>query len=58
MRALTRSSEVEKAVVAAINENYLQDVEAGEDYSGNLLLVKDIVIRYIRGGVLPLRRRA
>ena len=54
MRALTRSSEVEKAVVAAINENYLQDVEATvEDYSGNLLLVKDIVIRYIRGGVLP-----
>ena len=54
LRALTRSSEVEKAVVAAINENYLQDVEATvEDYSGNLLLVKDIVIRYIRGGVLP-----
>ena len=45
---------MEKAVVAAINENYLQDVEATvEDYSGNLLLVKDIVIRYIRGGVLP-----
>ena len=45
---------VAQAVEAAINENYLQDKHAtAEDYSGNLLLVKDIVIRYLRGGVMP-----
>ena len=54
LRAMVRTGEVAKAVEAAINENYLQDKHAtAEDYSGNLLLVKDIVIRYLRGGVMP-----
>jgi ATP-dependent nuclease, subunit B len=54
LRAMIRSGEVTAAVEAAINENYLQDEGASaEDYSGNLLLVKDIVIRYLRGGVMP-----
>ena len=54
LRALVRTGEVPAAVEAAINENYLQDKHAtAEDYSGNLLLVKDIVIRYLRGGVMP-----
>lgn len=54
LRALIRTNEVAEAVEAAINENYLQDAGASvEDYTGNLLLVKDIVIRYLRGGVMP-----
>lgn len=54
LRALIPTSRIEQVVVEAINENYLQDTEATiEDYSGNLLLVKDIVSRYIRGGVVP-----
>lgn len=54
LRALIPTSRIEQVVVEAINENYLQDTEATiEDYSGNLLLVKDIVARYIRGGVVP-----
>lgn len=54
LRAMLRTGEVAQAVEAAINENYLQDEHASaEDYSGNLLLVKDIVTRYLRGGVMP-----
>ncbi|MDE5730218.1 MAG: PD-(D/E)XK nuclease family protein [Alistipes sp.] len=54
LRALVRSDEVMRAVVDSINENYLQDPAAREDrYSGNLLLVRDIVARYLRNGILP-----
>lgn len=54
LRALIRSGEVEAAVEKAINENYLQNEGASsEEYTGNLLLVKDIVARYLRGGVMP-----
>ena len=54
LRALIRSGEVAAAVERAINENYLQDERtSAEDYTGNLLLVKDIVTRYLRGGVMP-----
>ncbi|MEG1884800.1 MAG: PD-(D/E)XK nuclease family protein [Alistipes sp.] len=54
LRALLRTGEVERAVEAAINENYLQQADAAvEDYTGNLLLVKDIVTKYIRGGIIP-----
>lgn len=54
LRAMIRSGEVAQAVEAAINENYLRDAKATEDdYTGNLLLVKDIVTRYLRGGVMP-----
>ncbi len=54
LRAMIRSGEVAAAVEAAINENYLQDKDASvEDYSGNLMLVQDIVTRYLRGGVMP-----
>lgn len=53
LRALVASGEVERAVTEAINANCLHDEEASEnDYSGNLLIVKDIVIRYIRSGVV------
>ncbi|MFQ7502861.1 MAG: hypothetical protein ACLRMJ_06585 [Alistipes finegoldii] len=55
---MIRSGEVAAAVERAINENYLQDERASaEDYTGNLLLVKDIVTRYLRGGVMLTMRR-
>ncbi len=54
LRARTGAGEVERAVTRAINEHYLRDPEATErDYTGNLLLVRDIVIRYIHGGLIP-----
>ncbi len=54
LRAMIRTGEIAAAVEAAINENYLQDTAATtDDYTGNLLLVKDIVTRYLRGGVMP-----
>ena len=54
LRTMLRTGEVAAAVEAAINENYLRDTAAtAEDYTGNLLLVKDIVTRYLRGGVMP-----
>ena len=53
LRALVRTGEVPAAVEAAINEHYLRDPKATTaDYTGNLLLVKDIVARYLRGGVM------
>ncbi len=54
LRALSRSDAVAEAVDASIRENYLKDPSATtSDYTGNLLLVRDIVIRYLRGGVMP-----
>ena len=54
LRALLRTKEVARAVEESINENYLNDPQAtSDDYTGNLLLVKDIVTRYLRGGVMP-----
>lgn len=54
LKALLRTDAIAQAVEMAINENYLHDKTATEqDYTGNLLLVKDIVIRYLRGGILP-----
>lgn len=54
LRAMLRTDEVAAAVRDAINENYLRDPGATEeDYTGNLLLVEDIVTRYLRGGVMP-----
>ena len=54
LRALIRSGEVAAAVEGAINEHYLKDPKAtASDYTGNLVLVKDIVVRYLKGGVMP-----
>ena len=53
LQALRRTDEVMRAVADAINENYLHDAHATpDDYTGNLLLVKDIVTRYLRDGVM------
>ena len=51
--ALLRSGAVEKAVEESINKNFLCDKTATkDDYTGNLLLVEDIVIRYLKHGVM------
>lgn len=53
LQQMLRSAEVSAAVVGAINDHYLRDEHATvADYSGNLLLVKDIVERYLRGGII------
>lgn len=53
LQQMLRSDEVSAAVVGAINDHYLRDEHtAVADYSGNLLLVKDIVERYLRGGII------
>ena len=45
--------QITAAVDRAINENYLHRERAtAEDYGGNILLVRDIICRYIRSGVL------
>ena len=45
--------QITAAVDRAINENYLHRERAtAEDYGGNILLVRDIIGRYIRSGVL------
>ena len=54
LRALLRTDAADRAVTRAINLNYLCDEQAvADDYTGNLLLVRDIVTRYLRGGVMP-----
>lgn len=54
LRALAQSDAVTEAVDASIRANYLRDDTATPaDYTGNLLLVRDIVIRYLRRGVIP-----
>lgn len=46
--------QVEMAVDRAIKEEYFRNPQAAhEDYAGNLLLVKDIIIRYINACILP-----
>lgn len=53
LRAMMHTGEVAAAVEAAINEHCLHDAGASDDdYTGNLLLVRDIVTRYLRGGVM------
>ncbi len=51
---LLEGDAVERAVEWSVNKNFLCNRDASvEDYSGNLLLVKDIVTRYLRSGVIP-----
>ncbi len=45
--------QISAAVDRAINENYLHRERASvDDYGGNILLVRDIICRYIRAGIL------
>lgn len=53
LRALAASGAVERVVADAVGAECLGDAAAGEEeYSGSLLIVKDIVVRYLRGGVV------
>lgn len=54
LEALCSGTQVEEAVQRAINEEYLNDNAAKkQDYTGDLMLVADIVKRYLKGGVIP-----
>ena len=54
LKALAHSEAVTRAVEQAINEHYLHDENASAtEYTGNILLIKDIVTRYLRTGILP-----
>lgn len=45
--------EIEQAVEKSINRNYLRyEGASADDYSGNLLLVRNIVVNYLRRGVM------
>lgn len=51
---LRSGMQVEQAVDRAIREKYFRDSQVGqEDYAGNLLLVRDIIIKYINTCILP-----
>ncbi len=53
LRKVIEEGRLELIVERAINENYLQKREARiEDYPGNILLIKEIVCKYIRDGVV------
>ncbi len=48
-----KNGKLEAIVEQAINNNYLQrEGVSSQEYSGNLLLIKEIVCRYIRDGVV------
>ncbi len=54
LRRLIRSERVQQVVDRAIKKHYLCDPKASvADFSGNLLLVRGIVTRYIQQGILP-----
>ena len=53
LQQMIKAGDVERAVEHSIAENYLnRDSATKEDYPGNLLLVHDIVIRYLKRGVM------
>ncbi len=53
LRLLVKQGAVERVVREAIDANCLHDPDASEeDYTGNLLIVRDIVTKYLRGGVI------
>lgn len=54
LAALLQGDTIRKAVDRAIAEEYLRDPEATEEaFTGNLILVRNIVTRYLKGGVIP-----
>ena len=53
LRALASDGAVERAVTEAVNREYLQNESADRrEYTGNLVLVHDIVSKYLRNGVV------
>ncbi len=54
LQQMLNTKAVEEAVSKAINDNYLNNPDADErEYTGSLMLVKKIIIRYIRNGIIP-----
>lgn len=54
LKRMLDTNEVECAVAQAINKNYLNKTDVDEKlYTGNLMLVKNIIISYIRNGIIP-----
>ena len=54
LQQLLKDDKVEQAVIDAINREYLNQPDATpSEYTGNLVLVKDIITKYIRQGIIP-----
>ncbi|MBP3290048.1 MAG: exodeoxyribonuclease V subunit gamma [Alistipes sp.] len=54
LEQLLKGDTIEQAVICAINKEFLKDEDyAVEDYSGSLILIKDVVSKYIRHNVIP-----
>ncbi len=54
LEAMVRAGEVEQAVRLTIEKELFRGEPTPEsEYPGNLLLVRDIVVRYIRGAIIP-----
>ena len=54
LKRLLEGSIIEKAVIRAINTEFIKDENYPiEDYSGNLILIKEVVCKYIRNGIIP-----
>ncbi len=54
LQAMLKGDKVEHAVMKAVNDEYLKIPNASEQhYTGNLMLVKSIITRYIRNGIIP-----
>lgn len=54
LKRMVSNGDVERAVIKAVNDEYLKKPDADESqYAGNLMLVKSIITRYIRNGIIP-----
>ena len=54
LKQLLKGKRIEQAVEQAINEEFLNNKEAStDDYTGNMVLVKNIVSKYIRQSIIP-----
>lgn len=54
-----KDKDIELAVIEATNEEYLkkENCLSDKDFTGSLILIKDIIIKYIKNGVIPYDRR-
>ena len=54
LKAMLEDNTIEQTVIQAASSEYLNDAEADiKEYTGNLLLVKDTITRYISHGIIP-----
>ena len=54
LKSMLKGDCIERAVTKAINKNFRNDDNASsKEYTGSLVLVKNIVTKYIRQGVIP-----